>query len=95
MCRFQDMKKVHEEIGSIIKEYRVKQKMTQMDLAKKLGYDTCQFVSLFERGLSKVPHETIGRLVRLLSLPEKKIAELLVKDYELELLKKLKFGKRQ
>ena len=88
------MNKTHEEIGMIVRDYRVKSKMTQMDLAQKLGYDSPQFVSLFERGLSKVPFETLGQLVVILGIPEKKIMKNIVSAYEKEINKRVEIGKK-
>jgi transcriptional regulator with XRE-family HTH domain len=89
------MKKTHLKIGSIVREYRVKSGMTQMDLAEKLGYDSPQFVSLFERGFSKVPVDTLGQLVSILGIPEKVVLGLLLADYENEVKSKLAEGKRK
>lgn len=69
--------------------------MTQMELATKLGYDSPQFVSLFERGFSKVPAETLGLLITLLELPEDKIFNLLITEHAEDLKRNLKAGKRQ
>jgi transcriptional regulator with XRE-family HTH domain len=83
------------ELGEIIREYREKKGMTQLDLARKLDYSTPQFVSLFERGLSKVPMETLGFLIKVLGIPEKKIVYALVSSYKEELEDQIKRGKRK
>ena len=48
--------------GELIRKARIKKGLTQLELAKKLGYPNSQFVSLFERGLSKVPNDVYGKL---------------------------------
>ena len=49
------MSKINRELGALAREYRIKANMTQLELANKLGYESMQFVSLFERGISKIP----------------------------------------
>lgn len=89
------MGKAQFDLGSLVREYRIKANMTQLELAKKLGYDSVQFVSLFERSLSKVPLETIGQLVVILGIPEEKIRRNLVAIYETEVRKKISQGKQK
>lgn len=82
------------EIGNTIRAYREKKGMTQLELARLLGYDTSQFVSLFERGLSKAPLEVLGRLVVILGLPEKNFKSLILKDFQDEVNERLRNGKK-
>ncbi|HPI41406.1 MAG TPA: helix-turn-helix transcriptional regulator [Pseudobdellovibrionaceae bacterium] len=88
------MKEVHKELGSIIREYRTRSNFTQLELSQMLGYDTTQFVSLFERGLSKVPLNTLGKLIVILGIPERKITESLVRAYRENLLNEISLGKK-
>lgn len=88
------MKPVHVELGALVREYRQKANMTQLDLAQKLGYDSTQFVSLFERGLSKVPFNVLGQLVIILGIPEKRIMKTLLDAYENEVKEKMETGKK-
>ncbi len=83
------------EIGQLVKDYRLKANYTQLELSIKLGYETSQFVSLFERGHSKIPLETLGKLVVLLQIPEAKVKKCLLAQYSLELDSKLKLGKKK
>ncbi|MFZ3229908.1 MAG: helix-turn-helix transcriptional regulator [Pseudobdellovibrio sp.] len=80
-------------ISSIAREYRIRNQMTQLQLAEKLGYDSAQFVSLFERGVSKIPLETLGQLISILGIPEKKITSILVEAYQSDLKAKINRGK--
>lgn len=87
---------IHDsEIGQLVKDYRLKANYTQLELSIKLGYETSQFVSLFERGHSKIPLETLGKLVVLLQIPEAKVKKCLLAQYSLELDSKLKLGKKK
>lgn len=82
------------EIGQMIRTYREKKGMTQLELSKILGYETSQFVSLFERGLSKAPLEVLGQLVIILGLPEKNFKNLIFKDFQAEVNDRLRTGKK-
>ncbi|MBC7466989.1 MAG: helix-turn-helix transcriptional regulator [Bdellovibrio sp.] len=88
------MSQVHKDLGALIREYRIKAKMTQLELSNKLGYDSPQFVSLFERGISKVPHNVIGELIIILGIPQKKIVNSLVDVYRVTLVKEINLGKK-
>lgn len=87
-------KNVYIEIGQTVRNFREKKNMTQLDLARILGYETSQFVSLFERGLSKVPMEVLGQLVIILGIPEKHFKAILLKDFESEINAKINNGKK-
>ena len=87
------MREVYIELGAIVRECRTRQGMTQLDLARRLGYDSTQFVSLFERGMSKVPVNTLGQLIVILGIPEKKIIKILMSAYEEDLVSNISKGK--
>jgi transcriptional regulator with XRE-family HTH domain len=78
------MKKYNLEIGALIKEYRLKAGLTQLELAHKLGYEIPQFISLIENGHSKVPLNVVAQLITLLNIPERHILNALVEAYETE-----------
>ena len=88
-------KAVDIEIGQIIRTLREKKGLTQTDLAIKLGYRTPQFVSLFERGLSKVPLETLGQLSVILNFPANRMMDLILRDFENDVAKKIKSGRKR
>lgn len=68
-------------LGSLIKDYRLKLGFTQTELAEKLGYNNPQFISLVERDQSKAPLSMIGQLVVVLGIPENEIQELIVENF--------------
>ncbi len=88
------MSNINKELGVLVREYRLKANMTQLELANKLGYESMQFVSLFERGLSKIPLKVIGKLVIILGIPEKKIIKNLVDIFAADLMKQIEEGKQ-
>lgn len=78
-------------VGNIVRDARIRSKKTQAQLGEKLGYESSQFVSLFERGLSKVPVETLGEISKLLKIPKKVFRDILVEDATMEIESKLKY----
>jgi transcriptional regulator with XRE-family HTH domain len=70
------MNPTHKKIGAIIRAKREAKGITQLQLSQKLGYEPMQFVSLFERGLSKIPYNVIGKLCKILALSKKEQAEI-------------------
>ena len=88
------MSQINLDLGGLVREYRVKAGMTQLELAEKLGYDSMQFVSLFERGLSKVPHKVIGKLIVILGIPQKKVTKSLIDAFSASLIDQIDQGKK-
>lgn len=84
---------VDTTIGSIIKEYRLKAGYSQKEIADILGYTQPVFVSLIEHGTSKVPLSTLGQLITLLKIPEKKVTKLLLDSYAEKVRSEIEAGK--
>jgi transcriptional regulator with XRE-family HTH domain len=80
-------------LGQMIKQYRKKANLTQLQLARSLGYESTQFVSLFERGMSKVPVGTLGQLIVLIGLPEKKIVKYMLTEHKRSIESQISQGK--
>lgn len=70
-----------KETGHIIRNARLKLGLSQKSVANELGYDSAQFVSNIERGVSDVPPVHIPKLVNLLKIDKKKVYKLLEKEY--------------
>lgn len=88
------MAETYKVLGALIRECREKKGKTQLQVAHELGYDSAQFVSLFERGMSKVPLEVLGKLIVILNVPEKKVMNTLLEAYRKELSDKILQGKK-
>ncbi len=88
------MNQLHKELGNLIRDFRQKSGMSQLQLAHRLGYDSPQFVSLFERGVSKVPFNILGKLIVVLGIPEKKIVKSIIQAHETEIKKQINSGKK-
>lgn len=84
---------VYKEIGVLIRKKRIAKGLSQAQVALRLGHATPQFVSFFERGISKVPLDTLGELIVYLELPEKKVVKLLLDALKAETLNSIKVGR--
>ena len=82
------------KFGNLIRDHRIKKGWTQAELARELGYDSPQFISLLERDQSKAPLYVLGQLVVLLGIPENEVIEDLVSHYEEELKTQISRGKK-
>ncbi len=83
-------------LGNLIREYREKAEMTQLELAIKLGYSNQQFVYLMESGKSKVPMIILGKMFTIFKLSEElqyNIFKGVVELHEREIRKEILKGK--
>lgn len=83
------MKALNKKIGQTIRDNREINQMTQLDLSRKLGYQSTQFVSLFERGLSKCPDKVLGKISKILEIDPKYFMDLILEDFKSDLVKDL------
>jgi transcriptional regulator with XRE-family HTH domain len=70
------------QLGHLVKEYRRKSNISQIHLAKKLGYKNGQFVSNMERGLCNVPFSKVGELAKELNIPTDIIIDRMAEDFK-------------
>jgi transcriptional regulator with XRE-family HTH domain len=75
----------NENIGLLIRTYRAKAGLTQLELAQALGYANPQFVYLIECGKSKVPMYLLKKLIATLKIPKRKVIDVLVGEYRKKL----------
>jgi len=81
-------------LSTYIRQAREAKPMTQLELAKKLGYDSSMFVCLMEAGKSKIPLPVLGKLIVILGLDEKSIVKQLKDEYEKKMKHEIGEGKR-
>lgn len=60
--------KEFKNFGNFVKKAREKKGLTQLQLAKKLGYETAQFTSNIERGLCAYPLNKFKRVAKVLDV---------------------------
>ncbi len=61
--------KLNKEIGKMIRDARIKNKMSRRELAQRLGFRSEGLISRFEQGLCEVPLHTLAELFAIL-IPE-------------------------
>ncbi len=72
-------------LGSLLKEKRIDKGITQMSLARELGYSSPQFVSNWERGMCSPAFDTLPTVCKLLGIPKREIIEIIIDETRSEL----------
>lgn len=78
------MRLVMRSLSDYLKQKRLDSGLSQLDVAKELGYSSPQFVSNWERGLVSPPLETIAVLIDLYKIPPSEVINRIMdetKDY--------------
>ncbi len=70
-----------------LKEKRLASGLSQLEIAKTLGYSSGQFVSNWERGLCSPPMVNIAKLVSVLNIDHKEITEIIINETREDLAK--------
>lgn len=68
------------QLGVFLRESRMKAGLSQMQVAKKLGYTTAQFISNWERGVSEPPLKALKTLARVYSVSMDDIFQLILQS---------------
>lgn len=69
-------------VGEFLKTSREDAGLTQLALARELGYTSAQFISNWERGIAMPPMNMMPELSRLLHIPPKKMLEVIYRYQE-------------
>lgn len=75
---------------SLLHQARRDVKLKQIQVATELGYETPQFVSNWERGVSLPPPHAVNTLARLYELDRAQLAEVLRVSYTQAFARKAK-----
>ena len=67
------MRLVMRNLNDYLREKRLDSGLSQLDVARVLGYASPQFVSNWERGLVSPPLETISILIELYKIPASEV----------------------
>lgn len=73
--------------ATYIRKQRIAANLSQGDVARHFEYESAQFISNWERGLSKPPVELLKTLAKILSISSKDLFELYLKA-EIEMQKR-------
>lgn len=72
-------------LGTLLKNKRIEKGITQMSLARDLGYSSPQFVSNWERGMCSPAFDTLPTVCKILGIPRKEIIEIIIDETRSEL----------
>jgi transcriptional regulator with XRE-family HTH domain len=78
------MRLVMRTLNDYLRQKRLDAGLSQLDVARVLGYASPQFVSNWERGLVSPPLETIAVLIDLYKIPANEVVERILgetRDY--------------
>jgi len=72
-----------------LKTRRLDLEMTQRELARAIGFNGVNFVSMMEAGNSKIPYERASDLARVLALDPVLLVAQMVRSYNPEIAREL------
>lgn len=72
--------------GEFLKAARLKVNMSQMELGQVLGFGSGQFVSNWERGISKLPPHKIPEFVKITKCNPELLVKIKARDFLDELM---------
>lgn len=81
-------------LGKYLQKKRIDADLTQIEVAKKLGYSSAQFISNFERGLCSPPLKQMKKLTSLYELDPSEVIEIMMAE-RFDLLEKAFYGRRK
>jgi transcriptional regulator with XRE-family HTH domain len=87
--RAAETKRLRREAGRWLKALRESAKLTQAELAERVGLRYYTFISQVESGLGRVPVETQGAWAEALGADPGEFARILLRYYEPELYRLL------
>lgn len=68
------------KLAQYLRHIREEKNLSQKDIAKKLGYQSSQFVSNWERGISYPPMDSLAKLVSILGADKTYAFNLYIKE---------------
>lgn len=85
---------MNSELGQLIQQKREEAGLSQYDVAQRLGFSTAQFVSNFERGISRPPARCLKALARMIRIDSKQLTVMYkrscMEEFERRLDRKLR-----
>lgn len=77
-------------LADFLREKRTESGLSQMGVAKTLGYTSAQFVSNWERGLSSPPISTLRKLCEIYHIPPDVLFDITLKTMINQVTKELR-----
>ena len=78
------------DIATVIKRKRMEVGLTQLEVARKLGYTTSQFISNWERGLANPPAAVLKNLAKLYRMDAKVLLDMLLASIQEKIVKEFR-----
>lgn len=70
----------HRTLGPVCQNYRLQAGLSQLEVARHLGYRTPQIISNFERGTSSLPPKKLFAYAHLCKIPEQVVVGMSLAD---------------
>lgn len=67
-----------QNLGRFLQDARIKVGLSQKEVADRLGYQTAQYVSNWERGIATPPGRTLRKLADLYRIPAEELYEVIL-----------------
>jgi transcriptional regulator with XRE-family HTH domain len=77
-----EARRPRKEAGQFVQRLRLKAGLSQLELAKALGYEYYTFVSQVESGAARVPAESLVAWAKALNVDVKPFARTLLRHYD-------------
>jgi transcriptional regulator with XRE-family HTH domain len=74
--------------SELVRKAREKKQITQTDLGQRVGFETGQMISNFERGVNSMPLPALKQVCKILGVSRDKMREAMIKDFEVSLKEK-------
>ncbi len=75
------------DLKGYLKERRLAQQLTQSEVAKKLSYNSSQYVSNWERGICTPPYEKLKQLIYLYRMRPSELLRFLLEEEKKHLMR--------
>lgn len=79
------MRLVMRTMNEYLRQKRLESGLSQLDVARELGYSSPQFVSNWERGLVSPPLETISVLIDLYKISPSEVIDRILEETRVHL----------
>lgn len=74
-------------LNKFLKKKRLESKLTQLEVASKIGLDSAQYISNFERNMHPPSFEVLGKLIKIYKIKKAEMIDIMVEDQK-DFLKK-------
>jgi transcriptional regulator with XRE-family HTH domain len=82
-----------KRLGNFLRDMRENSDWTQLEVSRKLGYTSPQFISNIERGISVVPLKTLARMIQLYKADAEEVVNIILESQRRLLKVKLMKGR--